>query len=156
VVRTILFWLSGRLPCRIICDGDAPYLERYYLFTAFGVRVYLHRFVASDPDQGLHDHPWPWAFSILLAGWYWEHRRDGVRKVRWFNWLIGDSFHRVVLDDRHVWTIFAHRARRVKPWGFLRDKGQFGIVYKPHQPGVEECWWNTVPIGKLEPRRMPK
>ncbi|WP_244260428.1 hypothetical protein [Burkholderia gladioli] len=58
-MRRVLYAISSRLPCRIIADGNKPYLERYYLATVFGVRFYLHRFVASDPDRGLHDHPWP-------------------------------------------------------------------------------------------------
>jgi hypothetical protein len=155
-MKSLLFWLSGRLPCRIISDGDSPYLERYYLFTFFGVRFYLHRFVASDPDRGLHDHPWPWAFSIILSSWYQEQRRDGMHKVRFFNRLSGDTFHRVILENGPVWTIFAHRARRTKEWGFLRDKGQLGITYRPHKPGIEEQWWKSVPRGRYESRRMSK
>lgn len=167
-MRSLLYWLSGRLPCCIISDGDKPYLERYYLFTALGVRFYLHRFVESDPDRGLHDHPWPWAFSIILAGSYEEHRRSGARTVRWFNWLTGDNFHRVVLhrylntnEPRHVWTMFAHRTRRTKEWGFLREEWDClsptyrRISYRPHKPGIEECWWRTVPRGRDEARRMP-
>jgi hypothetical protein len=56
-MRAFLYWFTGRLPCRIICDGDSPYLERYYLWTVFGTHWYLHRFVASDPDRGYHDQP---------------------------------------------------------------------------------------------------
>ena len=45
-----LYWWSGHLPLRLISKAGGPYLERYYLFTLFGHRFYLHRFVASDPD----------------------------------------------------------------------------------------------------------
>jgi hypothetical protein len=162
-MRALLYWLSGRLPCRIICDGDRPYLERYYLWTIFGTRWYLHRFVASDPDRGYHDHPWPWAIAFLLLGWYWDMRRSGARRVRWVNTLTGDSFHRVVLPlDRgveSVWTVFVHRARDVKPWGFLRDKGQIGVVYTPfsYPQGVKQSeWWKKAPRGRDESRRMPR
>lgn len=165
MMRAFLFWLTGFLPCRIINDGDRPYLERYYLMTLFGHRFYIHRFVGSDPDRGLHDHPWPWAFSIILAGWYYEHTRrdqpaiDAVfgRKVRWFNFLTGDSFHRVVLPVRYpnsnmpdpellqCWTLFFHRSTYVKPWGFLREKGQLGTVYTPHRSinSGADLWWKT-------------
>jgi hypothetical protein len=100
-MHKLLFWLSGHLSCRIISDGEQPYLERYYLLTLFGVRVYLHRFVASDPDRGTHDHPWPWAFSLILAGWYYEETAYGVSIVRWFNALTGSTFHRVILPRDH-------------------------------------------------------
>lgn len=157
MIQRLLMDISGRLPCRIISDGDKPYLERYYLTTLFGTRFYLHRFVASDPDRGLHDHPWRWAFSIILLGWYWEDTRYGLRKVRWFNKLTGDTFHRVILfgpsQDLHdydstpeVWTLFMHKAQREKPWGFLRNKDQLGIVYVQHryktdELGKDEEWW---------------
>lgn len=158
-MRKFLFWITGKLPCRIISDGDEPYLERYYLCTFFGVRFYLHRFVASDPDCGLHDHPWRWAFSILLSGWYAEETRYGLRNVRWFNRLSGDTFHRVILKDGPVWTLFMHRARREKPWGFLRNKGQLGTVYVQHhyrkdETGRDEQWWHSAPRGADEPFRL--
>lgn len=163
MMRTILYWLSGWLPCRMICDGQQPYLERYYLFTVFGVRVYLHRFVASDPDRGFHDHPWPWALSFLLMGWYWNHTRSGVFRVNWFNAIGADTFHRVVLPtDRgvhEVWTLFAHRAQDIKPWGFLRDLGLLGFIYTPcsYPQGVKQSeWWKTAPRGRFETRRMPR
>ena len=98
-MRKLLFWLTSHLPCRIIAEEGSVYLERYYLFTLLGWRFYLHRFVGSDPDRGLHDHPWSRAFSIILAGWYWEQTRSGTRKVRWLNTLTGDTFHRVVLPS---------------------------------------------------------
>lgn len=165
MIPALLYWIAGRLPCRIISDGDAPYLERYYLFTVLGWRFYLHRFVGSDPDRGLHDHPWSRAFSIILAGQYWEETRSGRRLVRWFNSLTGDTFHRVVLP--HVglhefpcWTLFFHRAEYVKEWGFLR------LQTPHHEARIQEFtpyvrtrtdempdWWNRVPKGRNEPRR---
>lgn len=150
-MTSFLMWLSARLPVKVIKDGDQPYLERYYLGRLFGTTFYLHRFVASDPDRGLHDHPWSWAWSLVLAGWYLEERRgfdphpairrldelltafdgkprDVVRTpVVLFNRLRGDTFHRVVVPDSvgEVWTLFAH-GPKVKPWGFLRPMPNAG------------------------------
>ena len=166
-MRRFLFWLSGHLPCRIIAEEGSVYLERYYLFTLLGWRFYLHRFVGSDPDHGLHDHPWSRAFSIILAGWYWEHTRSGVRRVRWFNALTGDTFHRVVLPDsiwgRHpapCWTLFFHRTEYVKEWGFWRpfptgtDPGaKMFTPYIRTRSDEMPDWWNRVPKGRNEPRR---
>ena len=188
-MRGLLYWLSGRLPCRIISDNGLPYLERYYVGTLFGARFYLHRFVGSDPARGLHDHPWPWARSLVLAGWYYEETRAGTRKVRWFNKLTGDTFHRVILPKSSVlvgwtgepvnqgwmespiykrigplqtcWTLFWHKAEYVKPWGFLRPiEGETATMWVPHNypkdgKGTPGAWWETVPRGKNEPRRMP-
>lgn len=171
-----LFWLTAKLPCRIISDGDTPYLERYYLCTLFGVRYYLHRFVGSDPARGYHDHPWPWAISIVLSSYYWDARRSGVRRVAWFNWLLGDSFHRVILPQKDVrhwvdgklvtkadipcWTLFFHSAKYVKPWGFLRKRDdQTEQAWVPHNfpgtgHGTSTPWWLTAPKGRDEPRRL--
>lgn len=171
MMRAFLFWLAGRLPCRIIAEEGSVYLERYYLFTLLGWRFYLHRFVGSDPDRGLHDHPWSRAFSIILAGWYFEETRAGTRKVRWFNSLTGDSFHRVVLpcgdyrpdfscDEFPCWTLFFHRAEYVKEWGFWRrfpvsgsDEAALFTPYIRRRTDEMPDWWNRVPKGCNEPRR---
>lgn len=161
-MRRILYWLTGFLPCRIIGEDGTPYLERYYLFTAFGVRVYLHRFLASDTDCGFHDHPWSWTISIILSGCYWERTRCSVRMVRWGNLLTGDTFHRIELPvnrrTRCVWTLFMHRARDAKEWGFLRGMGQAYMVYTPFSfPRNERlsAWFKQAPRGRRESRRMP-
>ena len=163
-MRKLLFWLTSHLPCRIIAEEGSVYLERYYLFTLLGWRFYLHRFVASDPDRGLHDHPWPRAFSIILAGQYWEETRSGRRLVRWFNSLTGDTFHRVVLP--HVglyefpcWTLFFHRSGRAKTWGFLRGEAGKAQVFTPYSyatEGDQRHWWERAPKGRDEPRRLPQ
>src|SRR5437660_2113436 len=93
MIRRLLLAYSAGRPCKIICEADRPYLERYFVCALFGIRFYLHRFVGSDPDRGLHDHPWRWAMSFILRGWYYEATRSGTRAVRWFNFLTGDTFH---------------------------------------------------------------
>jgi hypothetical protein len=189
IMIRFLYWLSGRLRCRIIADKDGtPYLERYYVGTVFGVRFLLHRFVASDPLRGFHDHPWPWAGAVVLSGFYYEQTRSGVRAVRHINGLVGDSFHRVILpaqsgepfdldaaaqgQPRSCWTLFFHRAKYTKPWGFLRGSpptaehltehvghGSTTRIWIPHNypldgAGTDNAWWNTAPYGRDEPRRF--
>lgn len=162
-MKNFLHWLSGFLPFREISDGNTPYLERYYVGTLFGWRFYLHQFVGSDPDRGLHDHPWSKAYSLILSGWYWEETRSGTRMVRWLNSLTGDTFHRVVLprslDKRPsacgmrlyndtpqpCWTLFFHKAGGVKPWGFWREFPEFS-VFEPYtytREGSQKDWWLT-------------
>lgn len=168
MMAKFLYWITGYLPFREISDGDTTYLERYYIATLFGWRFYLHRFVGSDPDRGLHDHPWSKAYSLILSGWYYEVTRSGERMVRWFNSLTGDTFHRVVLPrdrsivyeygkpwQQHCWTLFFHKAGDVKPWGFWReheqrlvdigfDKG--GATFQPYtyqREGSQKDWWLT-------------
>jgi hypothetical protein len=88
----------------------------------------LHRFVASDPGRGLHNHPWKHALSLVLSGTYEEtrmldSRADNVLHSRWlrpgrFNFISGDIFHRVnIPQDRECWSLFVH-APKAKSWGF--------------------------------------
>ncbi|MDW3683082.1 hypothetical protein RA280_15255 [Cupriavidus sp. CV2] len=165
MIRRLLMAYSASRPVKIICEEGRPYLERYFVCAVFGIRIYLHRFVGSDPDRGLHDHPWRWAVSLILLGWYYEATRQygGLRPVRWFNFLTGDTFHRVILNPAteqtdefdvctpaEVWTLFIVPAKDVKAWGFLRDKGQIGQVFTPFsygQHGKPAKWWLSAPKG---------
>jgi hypothetical protein len=122
VIARALMALTAHLPLRIISENGRPYLERYFIFHTPWVRCYLHRFVGSDPERGLHDHPWRWAASLVLTGWYLEAKRDGWHQVRLANWLTGDTFHRVVMPigQHECWTLFIHTTHDVKPWGFAK------------------------------------
>jgi len=157
VIEPLLFRLTARLPCRFIDgEGGEPYLERYYLFGAFGWHAYIHRFVDSDPDRGLHDHPWGRAVSLVLAGGYDELRPSGgdlrqpvARHLRpgRLNWLRGQDYHRVVLRaGRPAWTLFLH-GPRVKGWGFVQ-----GGTYRPMAQDAGDLrhrdWWKSAPKGQ--------
>lgn len=161
MLNRILYRIASRLPARMISDNGRPYLERYFVASGLGVTVYLHRFVDSDPARGLHDHPWPWAFSVLLLGHYWELTRQGGRRVRWFNWLAGDSFHMVVID-RPVWSLFVHRSKRTKGWGFLRDFASTAgesptmKLWTEHVSAEGPDWWLKAPKGHAVTGRMPE
>ncbi len=158
--------IARHLPARQICGPEGePYLIRYFVarIPLLGIGIYLHRFVASDPDRGLHDHPWSWAFSYVLAGFYLERRLrasdmdsgamtivDGFRRAGRFNFIRGDDFHRVLLPrNSEAWTIFIH-GRRIKGWGFVRlatDPDLIGEFFEEYQPYVldrqwpEQRWW---------------
>lgn len=155
LVHRFLFWLSGYLPIRPIYHDQDLYLERYHLCFIFGSwRVYLHHFVGDDPD-GLHNHPFKYAFSIVLAGFYYEQRRYGYRKISWFNWLNADTFHRVRLNAKglHCWTLFFH-SPRITGWGFLRNKGIFTQYIQVNaNPERFSYWHHTAMLGK-EWRRL--
>lgn len=151
--RALCERLEHQLPRRVIMDldGVSPYLTRTYLHGAptmpdlsspfdeygqeregavwpLGPGLYLHRIHRNDNDRELHNHPWAWAASWILAGGYVEERRHGVpgdysivtRELR-----PGDSntighgdFHRVTrLLDGECWTLFA-AGPKVSSWGF--------------------------------------
>lgn len=182
MIRRFLMWLSARLPAKQI-GREAPYVEWYHVWTFEGVRLrfaglvlqlplpafrmQLHRFLRSDPD-GLHDHPWGWARSIVLSGWYQEERRDRtrVRKAGNTYGMTGDTFHRVhlPLGSREVWTLFFH-GPYVKHWGFLqpvpraamsaelptwteRRGGFWTYVSRPRHFARFDDWHKTAPKGR--------
>lgn len=157
-MRSFLEWVVSKMARpRIIFDraGGTPYLSRYYLFgrpkmpdgsqvfdqfgnphpeavwPAGGLGLYIHKFHRSDDDFDLHNHPWSWALSIVLAGGYVEERRDGndivrVRRVKPFsiNFIRATDFHRVDLIEKDAWSLFI-AGPKIASWAFWnRDTGE--------------------------------
>lgn len=157
--RRFLYWLTDRLPARAIDGHNGElYLERYFLFRFLGVTAYLHHFVASDPDRGLHDHPWGWSASLVLAGGYREIRREGSRFLRpgRINVIRGHDFHRVILPGGiDAWTLFIH-GKRTKGWGFLRE-GKYHPFTTGENDNPAHGWWKLMPNGRtLRALRLPR
>lgn len=160
-----LMALSARLPAReIFREGGKPYLERYYLGQLFGWTFYLHRFLAGDDGEDVHDHPWWLSWSLILSGRYWETRvrridGDGVKtRVRRYrpgmiNVIRGTDFHRIDLPEGgEVWTLFAH-GRRTRRWGFLRWFAEpegllIDYTLHPERTARELRWHETAPTGQ--------
>ncbi len=157
-MNLLLFRITSYCRCRIINGPDQlPYLERYHLIKLpFGYQVYLHRFVASDPGRGLHNHPWNGALSLVLCGEYEEVRMaDGYednalksRRIRagHLNWINGSVFHRINLNDcNEVWTLFVH-GPKAKSWGFLQNRNN-RYAFHDHSQIVQQesnpLWWKT-------------
>lgn len=113
---------------RIGRDGK-PYLTRYFASgwsptnKRSGPAVFLHHFVASDPDDSVHSHPWGWSASLILVGGYREERCvDGRRVLRDYrpgdvNVLAADDQHRIDLLESECWTLFL-AGNFEKAWGF--------------------------------------
>ena len=163
MIEKLLVRITDRLPCRMIDGhGGEPYLERYYLCGILGWHAYLHRFVASDPDRGLHDHPWRHAISLVLTGGYRERRlgpagvehERSLRPFR-FNWVRGDDFHRVLLDQgSSAWTLFLH-GPRAKGWGFLRQ-GAYRAMALDKEHLRHRDWWKQAPSGRAVRAAHPR
>jgi hypothetical protein len=68
--------LSRWLECKTIvnCDRD-PYLHRWYLVRRPEFGVFIHKFIRSDEDRALHDHPWNF-FVIPVWRGYIEHSEE--------------------------------------------------------------------------------
>ena len=122
--------MSRLLTVQYIRPQEKPYLERYY---AAGWRpgtkeknpaIYLHHFVASDPDIEVHSHPWGWSLSLILVGGYREQRCGSDRAIQTkeyrpgdVNMLGPDDMHRIDLLDHDCWSLFL-AGSFFKPWGF--------------------------------------
>jgi len=165
LISRLLYRFSGHLRCRIINGNHGePYLERYHLLRfPGGGGLYLHRFIDSDPDRGLHDHPWKSAGSLIWSGSYKElrlaqsnHKKkivDRILKAGRLNILHGEDFHRIVMHSNEpVWTLFGH-TRKFKDWGFLTVDTDGQGHYTPHEDVTNEnehkLWWKNAPRGKL-------
>lgn len=184
MINKFLFWLSGKLPLRKINLDSGPYLERYFLGQLFGITFYLHRFVSSDSERHVHNHPWGWGGSLILSGSYIEERAIDLcphatpagcwtrhRKVRWFNRVNCNTIHRIHDAKPGTWSLFFHGPRvRVggerKGWGFFRavhadfsgapDGPGGSVSYTRFEPFPHSYgnWWETAPIG-AEAGRVP-
>jgi hypothetical protein len=154
--RLLLNKLTSRLKVRDIRVNGRPYLERYFLCNLFGIQFYIHRFRASDPEVEVHDHPWDWACSLILLGWYEEEtlKSEAYEKksAGRLSIIRGNMFHRVHFPagQMDTWTLFFH-GKRTKGWGFLNRYTQ---EYVPFAKDVKDHdttgWWlnPTCPTGK--------
>lgn len=108
--KTIEGLLDRAFAHRIIpnCDGD-PYLFRWYVFKSRWVSLFVHKFVRSDEDRALHDHPWAFLVIPIWRG-YVEHSDVRVDpkdlKANLAEWVVG---RREV--KRRVWPIIGTRLR---------------------------------------------
>lgn len=141
IIRRLVVFVASHRPCKIITYDGQDILRRYHLLELpGGMTLVLHQFVRSDPDRGLHDHPWSFGASFVLAGGYFERRVSafdgpvGKDKAQvpiqetWFapgrfNTFNGEDYHRVfVPTGQDAWTLFLS-GPRIKTWGFLKCKG---------------------------------
>lgn len=139
-------FLSSKLEKRTIYRRDGKlYLERYYILhnedNSFLPGIYLHKFLASDEDPELHNHPWDHSFSLILSGGYTEEQRVGdtfSNKIEFNKFTSGminvvnkDDFHRIELDQTPTWTLF-FSGKRVADWGFWDQKTAEYLPWDEH------------------------
>jgi hypothetical protein len=122
--------IAGTLEVQQIQRDGQPYLERYFAAgwsptnRRSGPAIFLHHFVASDPHDSVHSHPWGWSASLILAGGYKEERcgPDGDVMVRDYkpgdvNVLEANDRHRIDLVSSDCWTLFL-AGNFEKAWAF--------------------------------------
>ena len=88
--------LARTLGVQHIRPNGVPYLDRYYAAgwdpasRQRGPAIFLHHFLASDPSDEVHSHPWNWSASLILVGGYREHRCDPAGGVLVRDYRPGD------------------------------------------------------------------
>lgn len=112
-------------PSKIIGPEHDPYMLRWHIFRV-GVlpRIFLHKFLRSDYDRALHNHPW-WFVSVLVRGQYMEHTVNSVihRRAPSIAFRPISHRHRVKLvEEQPCWTLFFTGPERQR-WGFFCPKG---------------------------------
>lgn len=136
---------ASRAPDFVIGGALRPYLHRWYVIPRnHALNIYLHKFIRSDDDRALHDHPWL-NCSIILAGAYVEHIIEAGGINRRMTRRVGDivfrrakAAHRIEINVPS-WSLFI-TGPVVREWGFHcpngwrawrefvaeRDSGQIG------------------------------
>ena len=126
--------VSGK-PHFVIGGTEDPYLLRWFVIPRnHYLNLYLHKFLRSDDDRALHDHPW-WFVSIILKGGYYEHSRHGIalRTAPSIAYRPATHTHRVELhggpegsgrenEEEPCWTLIVTGPKR-RHWGFWCPKG---------------------------------
>lgn len=122
----MLDWANGVIAARAPDFDIGPgYLQRWWLIPRNEwCNVYLHRFLRSDDDRALHDHPWA-STSFIVSGRYREHTPDGV-----FERQAGDvisrgatALHRVELHPGEQAITLFITGPKVRDWGFQCPQG---------------------------------
>jgi hypothetical protein len=139
-IKSIFYstWMSLNLlrnPDVILKKPDGSiYLHRWWIIprNKFGFNIYLHKFLSSDEDRALHNHPW-WNISILLSGSYLEHMPKDSDK--WINendrstmikkrypfipvYRNANSIHKIeLINNKPIWTLFI-TGPVIQEWGF--------------------------------------
>lgn len=142
MMRLLLYWARCS---RIECitghgDPDSVYLVRYHLINNRFMKLYLHYFLRSDPDNP-HDHPWDF-WTFMVRGAYTEDLYDWrtrafteTRRTTSQSRFIkrkADSVHRIRVDKAYDlndrtdnWkqapmTLF-FALGKYREWGFVND-----------------------------------
>jgi hypothetical protein len=102
---------------------ECPYVERWVAdFGLFSIRI--HKWLASDDNRALHDHPWDY-YTMVLKGNYYdigETPYDSYSLWSGFPWKLhfrkAERRHWVKLGDEvPTWTILFTGPEK-REWGF--------------------------------------
>lgn len=129
---------ARRAPNFIVGGADNPYMLRWWIIPRNKFfNIYLHKFLRSDDDRALHDHPWL-NVSYLLEGEYVEHSILAGGVCTAIKYRAGDlKFRRAktahwIEIDKPCWSLFI-TGPVIRNWGFHCPKG-----WRPWQVFVDQ------------------
>lgn len=135
--------LFHRKPDFIIGTAENPYLLRWHLIPKNRFfNIYLHKFLRSDDDRALHDHPWASVAIIISGPGYFEHTFVDPN----FGLISGTKmrFHKawkpVFRGSKH-----AHRIELVKTAAF--SDLLHGVLLNQYVPTYEHPVWTIFITG---------
>lgn len=112
-------------PNLVLGDPATPSLLRWHLIPRnWFFNVYLHKWMDSDRDKVLHDHPYA-NISVVLEGSYVEQTKRGLRRygAGAIKLRRAKSPHRIIMNTgKPCWTIFI-TGPRIREWGFHCPNG---------------------------------
>jgi hypothetical protein len=113
------------IPNFTIGDSDYVYLQRWFIVPRNPWNnVYLHRFLNSDDDRALHDHPWD-NKSWIISGECNEHVLGGSVIHRKAGDIVARNAiqaHRIELISGPLITLF-FTGPIIRSWGFYCPQG---------------------------------
>lgn len=139
MIDRFIRWVSRFKPGEFVGPLDNPLMTRFYVIPKNPVfNIYLHHIHRSD-EGDLHDHRAA-NISVVLKGWYCEHRFatrpvEGafypslkvlvVKRLRpRFRWA--RTPHRLILPRGEVWSLF-FKFPHTQNWSFYK-KDVFGTL----------------------------
>lgn len=114
-----------------MADGSSPFetqgAVRLGATRARGTQGFFHRVARSDERPELHNHPWDWAYALILWGGYMEERCEGmfgpiVRRRVWPGQVVRlgrNTYHRIELIDGRPSYSFFLAGPLCSAWGFI-------------------------------------
>lgn len=140
-LATLGYFIAWSWPHHTLVQGGKPYLTRWPLLGGDGERrapwllgrcrrnVFVHWIRASDGPL-LHNHPYEWCWSLILAGRYSQTReRHGkFLSIKFFDQILGpfsinrieaEDFHTIRLVSPFVVSLFVTGPKHGRGWGFL-------------------------------------
>ncbi len=107
-----------------IGNGSDIYMQRWFLIPKNRrFNIFLHRFLQSDEDRALHDHPW-WSLSLVLEGIAVEMVQERLGKrtivVMEGDWRFRPATlaHRIALPPGKTCLTLFITGPIVRQWGF--------------------------------------